>query len=158
MPVDVGIPGAIITGGLGRPACRGMITSLPFQLVCEVIVPPIPPTKAVSGGSIPLAPGEIQDFYQPVDSSLGTQPSEGQFADPSVYGKKVVKVTMRFQDHVVEKEYLVTDKRAKHVIRIINLVNATKARMKVMASNIHRVTTRAVVKVKNLRIKYFGNK
>lgn len=153
MAVDVGIKGGIITGGLGRPACHGMITMFPFSLYCAVV-----PAPLQGGGSIPLAPGEIQNFYQPVDSSLGTKPSEGQFVDPRVYGKKLVKVTLKFNEHTVHKEYLVTEKRAKHVITVVNLVNATRAKMKVMASNIHRVTTRAVVIVKNLRLKYFGNK
>lgn len=156
MAVDVGVKGGIITGGLGRPACHGMITMFPFSLYCEIVPPPPQPIQG--GGSIPLAPGEIQNFYQPVDTSLGVPTKEGQFVDPRVYGKKLVKVTLKFNEHTVQKEYLVTEKRAKHVVTIINLVNATKARMKVMANNIHRVTTRAVVMVKNLRVKYFGNK
>lgn len=153
MTIDVGVKGGIITGGLGRPACQGMITMFPFSLYCAVV-----PAPLRGGGSIPLAPGEIQNFYQPVDPSLGTKPVEGNFVDPSVYGKKIVRIVLKFNGHTYESEYLVSEKRAKTVVKIINLVNATKARVRVMASNLHRVTTNALVKIKNLRVKYFGNK
>ncbi len=70
MVIDVGIKGGIITGGLGRPACKGMITMLPFQLACFIL--PVPASHV--GGSIPLHPGEIQNFYQPNDPQYLSDP------------------------------------------------------------------------------------
>jgi len=159
MAVDVGITGGIITGGMGRPACRSIITMSIFSLYADV--------SSVTGGGIPLAPGQIKDFYQPVDTSHLTQtgvdttnitqnPIQGDMADPSVYGKKLIKVGIKFNEHAFEKEYLVSERRAKHVITVINLINGTKARLSAVANNIRVITTRANVVVKNLRTKYFG--
>ncbi len=156
MAISLDVKGGIITGGLGRPACKGMITMATFSLWCEVEPPKEPVTQG--GGSIPLAPGEIANLYQPVEGgaeAVGLPGGEGNFVNPAAYGKRVVRVAVKLNDRVFEKEYLVTDKRAKSVITIVNLINVTKDRMMVMASNIQRITTSAVVKVKNLRIKYF---
>ncbi len=154
--VDVGVKGAIITGGLGRPACRGMITVSPFQLLCEVATPVQPAGR--TGGSIPLAPGEIGNLYQPIEggsSAVGLPGGDGKFVDPSVYGKKHIRIVLKMNEYTIEKEYMIRDKHANYVVNIINMVNVTKQRMKVMASNIRRITTAAVVKVKNIHIKYF---
>lgn len=147
--VDVGLKGGIITGGLGRPACQGMITMLPFQLGCFVFIPPPPPTKAVSGGAIPLAPGEIADFYQPVDTQL----SDGKFVDPRVYGKRVVKVIFKSKFLENEKEFLVPEKRMKNVFKVLNVINVTTQRMHVVVDDIWNIATRAIVTIKNLRKK-----
>lgn len=146
--IDVGIKGGLITGGLGRPACQGIITMLPFQLGCFIIVPPppiVPPKPTNEGGSIPLEPGEIHDFYQPVDS--GTL--EGEFVDPRVYGKRLVKLKIISPFFEGEKEYLISERRAKYIIKAMNIANVTRERMNVMASNIKTVATRAKVWIKN---------
>lgn len=149
MAVDVGLKGGIITGGLGRPACLGMIINTPFQLACFRVKPFVPPI----GGSIPLEPGEIHGFYQPVDPSMF-----GDFVDPSVYGKKYVKVTITSRFFKGEKEYLVDAEKIKIIIKIANLINRTKEKIKVTAGNIRRISTRASAVVKNLRHKDKENK
>jgi len=149
MAVDVGITGGIITGGMGRPACRSIITMSIFSLYADV--------SSVTGGGIPLAPGQIKDFFQPVDTTNITQnPVEGDFVNPAVYGKKLVRVGIKFNEHTMEKEYLISEQRAKHVISVINLVNGAKTRLNAVTSNIRTVTTRLNVVAKNLRTKYFG--
>ena len=144
--IDVGLKGGIITGGLGRPACKGMIINAPFQLACFVVEIP---KKAVSGGSIPLAPGEIQGFYKPVDPSIYTQPTEGNLVDPSVFGKTVVKVRVTSKFFEGEKEYLLTDKKAKFVITAANIANVTTKQIKVMAQNIKTIANTAKTWIKN---------
>ena len=146
--VDVGLKGGIITGGLGRPACQGMIINTPFQLACFVFIPPEPAKPTNDGGSIPLEPGEIQDFYQPVDL-----PSEGDFVDPSVYGKRVVKVIVRSKFLESEKEFMITEKQMKNIFKVANIVNVTKERMNVVFKGIRNIASRAVVTIKNLRLK-----
>ncbi len=156
MAISLDVKGGIITGGLGRPACKGLITMGTFSLWCEVV--PVKEKGGNSGGSIPLAPGEIAGLYQPVEggsSAVGLPGGEGALVNPAAYGKRVVRVAVRLNDRLFEKEYLVSDNRAKHVIKIVNLINATRTKMMVMASNIKRITTNAVVKVQNLRVKYF---
>ena len=74
--------GGIITNGLGLDACKGLVTTTQFHLFCfGVFVPPVIPPKTPfeGGGSFPLAPGEIQGFYKPV------QPGELPFLTPYDY-------------------------------------------------------------------------
>ena len=55
--------GAIVTGGFGADGCKGFVITTQFHLY------PLLPLEAIiyySGGSRPLMPGEIQDFYKPV--------------------------------------------------------------------------------------------
>ena len=127
--VDIGLKGGLLTGGLGRPACQGIITMLPFQLGCFKFVPPppppppvIPPSPPGEGGVIPLAPGEIHDFYQPVDG----EGLEGTLADPSVYGKRMVRILVTSRFFEGEKEFMVSEKRGKYIIKAVNIINNTK--------------------------------
>lgn len=158
MAIDVGVKGALITGGLGRPACSGLITAFPFQLLCIKLPPePIPPARG-TGGSIPLAPGEIHGFYKPVDPKIyvpdtKTTPTQqdGEFVDPKVFGKRhvVIKVTSRFFKG--EKEFIIPEKRYNTVFKVMNIVNRTMERMTMVATSIRNVATRAKVYIKNLR-------
>lgn len=148
---------AIITGGMGIgiPACSGLITAFPFQLLCIKLPPP--PLR-MGGGSIPLAPGEIQGFYKPVDPNIyipdtKTTPTQqdGEFVDPKVFGKRhvAIKVTSRFFEG--EKEFLIPEKRYSVVFKVMNVVNRTMEHMSMVATNIRNIATRAKVYIKNLR-------
>lgn len=148
MAVDVGIKGAIITRGLGRSACFGMITADPFGLVCLAIVPP----RSLEAGSIPLEPGEIQDFYQPVPPEY----VEGTLADPRVWNKKKARIKIFSDKFKIDKEYLVTEDKAKMIVKVLNIINATRSNMKVAITEVKRITTRAIVKVSNIRKKYWS--
>lgn len=146
--VNVGLKGGLITGGLGRPACQGMITMLPFQLGCFVFVPPPPPPPPAQGlgGSIPLEPGEIHDLYQPVgDADIG------KFADPSVYGKRHVKVIFKSKFVNTDKEFLIPEKRLRTVIKAINIYNRTKDQIKTRFDKLRMKATGAVIRMKNFR-------
>ena len=148
MAIDVGIKGSIITGGLGRPACEGMIINMPFQLACFQFIPPIPlpaipPPPPGKGGSIPLAPGEIQDFYTPVDFN-----GEGDLAKPSVYGKRMITIKMLSKFFDVEKEFMISERKVKYVIKAANVVNNTMVNMKVVATNIKNLASRGITAIK----------
>lgn len=151
MPVDVGIKGGLITYGLGRPACKGIITMSPFQLACfiKVVKPPSTP-----GGSIPLAPGEIHGFYKPVDpDSFGKLPTEGEFVDPKVYGKRKVLIKITSEYFKGEKEYLVPINRVKVIVKVINIVNKTITHLRVGITNFKQLATKAKIIIKNLKWK-----
>lgn len=157
--VDVGIKGAIITGGLGRSACGGLITTFPFQVLCTSI--PIPPTPVVrdgGGGSIPLRPGEVQNLYKPVDPKVyvpdtKTQQTEqeGEFVDLSVYGKRQVTMTVTSRFFEGEKEFIVPEKRYNTVFKVLSIINKTMERMSIVANNIKSIASRAKVTLKNFR-------
>ena len=151
--IDVGLKGGLLTGGLGRPACMGIITMLPFQLGCFLFEPPPPPPEPrPEGGAIPLEPGEIHDFYQPVDYDF----INGDFAKPETYGKKMAKLTFRSELFNVEKEYMLSERKAKAVVRVMKIANVTRKGMRVTANNIKRFVDGVSVKVKNLRKKYWS--
>ena len=150
---DVGLKGGIITGGLGRPACMGIITVLPFQLACFKFIPPPPPptpidkaTAGQGGGVIPLEPGEIHDFYQPVD----VDGLEGTLADPSVYGKRMVKLKFTSRFFEGEKEFMLSERHGKYAIKAANIVNSTMEGMKVTAKNIRHIATDGIIKIKKV--------
>lgn len=153
---------AIITGGLTGghspvdPCKSGLITS-PFSLYCRLLPKPVPPPGS-GGGPYPgnawnkFNPGQIQDFYKPVD------PTQQYYIVPrdqeANYFRRHKIVTMRIQlgDIVVEKEYAVPEKRARAVVKTLNLINATVANIKLTVSGIKRITSEAIVKIKNLRL------
>lgn len=142
----------IITGGMGVniPACQGLIMTTPFQLLC-ILLP------GVSGGGIPLQPGEIHDFYKPVDpkllKDLTEYPSEhdGELVDLSVYGKKKVKVIITSSLFKGEKEFVITEKQRKILIEVGNFINVTQKHISVIAENIRNIASRAKVIVENFR-------
>ena len=148
--IDVGLKGGLVTFGLGRPACQGMITMMPFQLACFLPAPPPPPppVPGVSGGTIPLEPGEIHDFYQPVDLD-----SEGTFVDPSVYGKKHVVIRVKSEFFEGEKEFLVSTERVKGVVKAVNIINTTITKIRAAVQNLKQYAIKATITVKNLKRK-----
>lgn len=150
MTIDIGVKGAIITGGLGRPACKGIITILPFQVFGDTVF-------KVLGGSIPLAPGEIQNFYKPVDDKVHIPDSEestesnGEFVDSSVYGKRVVGVKITSEFFKGEKQFIIPVNRAKVIFKVANIINSTMKKMQVTVNNLKNIAARTKVYIKNLR-------
>jgi hypothetical protein len=68
-------------------------------------------------------------------------------------GTKMVKIEMKIGNKVIEKSYQVRTNNAKRLIEVINVVNATRKRMSVAVSGIKRITTQALVEIRNLRIR-----
>ena len=99
---------AVIIGKYGGclPACdNGAMISGWFNLAgCRVTV-----AVVRGGGTIPMAPGEIQNFYTPVDDA-GEWWVRIDDLDPFKKPKRLVKVEVEFKDKKTEKVYLVSER------------------------------------------------
>jgi len=142
--------GGILTGGLGLPACEGLAITTQFNLFCGIVITVPTPPPSRGGGSRPMAPGEIQNFYKPVDPEYLVPQDIDPFSKP----KNHVQIKISFKDTVIDKEYLVSNKRMKAVITVINLINTTKEKISTVISNIRRISNNAILRVKNLRNKH----
>lgn len=142
--------GGILVNGLGYDACKGLVITTNFNLWCgiQVIV-----TTQPTGGSRPLSPGEIQNFFKPVQPEYQPSYVKPYDYDPLAKPKNHVVIRVTFKDRVVEKEYVVSQKRIGVVIKLVNLVNTTKSRVSAVAQNIRRIASKAIITVKNLRKK-----
>ena len=149
---------AIITGGLTcghgplDPCKSGLITS-PFSLYCTAAPIPLAPDKG--GGPYPheawnkLAPGEIQNFYQPVPLEYYMVPRDQEANYLRRYKK--LKITMKFGDFMTEREYMVPETRRKVIVEAFNLVDITQQRIKLMVEGVKRVAGGVSVKIRNFR-------
>ena len=129
-----------------------LITANIHKLFC-IDITNIEPTDGGGSGRYPgpvvnrLEPGEVQNFYKPVDP-------EWQYAqEPSLYRKKHIKVRVYFNEKWNTKEFLVSMKHDKQIANVINLLNTTRERMNAVVRNIKRYATKAVMRVRNLRIR-----
>ena len=94
----------LITGGLGLPACCGMITLQFHVFKCTIAVIPGAPI----GGSTPVTQG---GFYVPFPKKM-TQTT------------KQVLITVKFsRDHVWRKAYVVDNYKADIIVKIFNIIN-----------------------------------
>lgn len=149
---------AIITKGLHcGPACQGIITSR-FSLVCKDI--PTPPVNRnnTGGGPYPANQGawnqsnNIQNFYQPVEQQPFYVPRD---KEADYFRKfKAVEIRVKLGEKEVVKEYRIPVNRAKYVISVINLVNSTRDRIKVVASSVQRRLHNITVVIKNLKKRF----
>jgi len=152
----------VITFGLGCDQTGlviGNIFNLGFIKIIvggSPIIPPVPPpVGGGGGGSRPLAPGEIQTFYKPVDP-LYQFPKEPQIP---------VKIIVTFRGKVTERNYIVSKKRGDIIVNVLNVVNTIKSRILItvhnvrasrfgiVVSNIKKTPSRITTFVKNLRNK-----
>lgn len=145
---------SIITKGLGcLPACGASLINSHFGLagLCEVTV-----TVAPTGGSPPLAPGEIGQMYQPVEPPPGFEdhpafytPQDGR--DPFSI-KQQVHIRIAFRDKVTERDYVVSPRRAAMIVSAANFINKTQERVDVAITNIKKAVNHSV-KIMNFRKK-----
>lgn len=140
----------LITNGLGvdLPADAMIITATTFTLGPVNISVPVIGT----GGSIPLQPGQVQDFYKPVDQ-VNLQPKQEPFYTPYQVPvkKKVVKITLKFGEKEIEKEYSVREDKLKIIIKVLNFVNRVKSGISMQVRNLKRIATKASVKILRFR-------
>ena len=143
----------IITFGLGGDQTGliiGNIFNLGFFRVDVGIGSPIIPDRPRDqggGGSFPLRPGEIKNFYKVVNN---------QWQVPYVYPKnsKVpVYIKIKFGKTVVERHYLVNPKRSDMIIQVINLVNRVRDKYQITIKNIKSMKNRIGAIVTNIRKK-----
>ncbi len=138
---------AVIIGKYGGclPACDNgaMITGW-FNLAgCRVNV-----AVVRGGGTIPMAPGEIQNFYTPVDDA-GEWWVRIDDLDPFKKPKRLVKVEVEFKDKKTEKVYLVSERTSTMMVNIANLINRFDELIRPKITKFAQVTTRTVVTIKN---------
>jgi hypothetical protein len=153
--IDDGITSALDFGAGITPWFRLYITAYP---------PPPASHYVAAAGSRPYAPGEIAQLYQPIDPATGLRVDAKPLEEQPFYvpldkeaeflsKNRVVTINLNFAGKHLEKIYTVTEHRATKIIEVINVVNATKKRVNVVASGLKRVTTEAVAKIRNLRLR-----
>lgn len=141
--------------GVGLPAHKTLITQF-FHLFTAEITVITTPTVAPYGGSPPLPPGEIQNFYKPVNPSTFPEP-----LDPSIFNhpiivdeprivKDLIKIRVKFNNVEIEKEFAVPKRRAKIIVNIINFVNSTKDRMSVRIKNLKELKNKLFARIMNI--------
>lgn len=135
----------IITGKFGvscMPACDGLITSH-FSLYCVDMLP-----EVGHGGSIPLPPGAIKDFYKVVDEPyLIPRDREHEL----FYKGTLVVLELKLGEKVIERTYKVPDKHATMIVNALNLMNTTRERMKVKVDKLTTIASKAAVRIFNIR-------
>lgn len=151
---------AIITKGLTcghgplDPCQHGLITT-PFSLYCTGIVPP--PKPSFGGGPYPrdawnkFNPGDIKNFYQPVPKEYYIVPRDQEARYFRRY--QMVKIGVKLGKYSTEKEYSVPAKKARIIIKVFDMMEVTKERIDVAIDGIKRITSEAIIAVKNFRLK-----
>lgn len=146
-----------VEGSPSTADCKAGIITTQFSLFCTVAPPPPPNTGLGGGGGHyprdawnKFNPGEIQNFYKPVDDPyLVPRDREEQF----LRKYKHVQIHFKMGNFEVEKDYQVPENRAKAIVKVLDVINATRDRIMVTASGLKRVTTRITVAVKNFRLR-----
>lgn len=130
--------GGILTKGLGAPACCGLILAQfnlarCCQYTIEVTVP------QYDGGSKPLAPGEIHNFYTPVGTGgVSKNPLKGlDYLQPYNPPRPVEKITITLttKDKTITKEYFVPKYNSKILIRVNRFIVGTAGVINVTITN-----------------------
>lgn len=139
----------IITKGLGCefPLDSGNITTY-FGLYCKVVV--IPPRIFTNiGGSIPLAPGEIVNFYKPVFDRVPNNFIPNRYVDDLLRPNYIVTIMIDNTEQI----YKVTPKTGKMVVFVLNLVNSIKEKFKITINKVK--VKRMPITIENLKKSLF---
>jgi len=150
--MSIGIGGQkIITKGMGvgYKACDALITTH-FSLYCRDVV--VPPVKPPAGGGGPY-PGKAWNKF---DSAWDVfKPVDKDHYDPSKVfkTKKEIVLKMKFGEKNLERIYLVPINRAKIIIKVINVINASAKHYKFAVSSAKRVLHGIKINITNFRKK-----
>jgi hypothetical protein len=133
--------GGILLKGLGAPACCGLILAQ-FNLAkcCQYTVTVTSPIQ-YDGGSRPLAPGEIHQFYTPVSPTgrvtPGIKPLEylTPYNPPRPVDKIVVELKVKDKDPIV-KEYYVPQYHSKVILQVTRFTAGTAGIISVSVTNL----------------------
>lgn len=145
----------IITKGLScGPAKPGLIQSH-FGLFCLGVFPDR--DESTGGGPYPypawnrLEPGEIANFFKEIEVDgeliVPLDQEAEYFRKKNIIILKVGVGKLSF-----EKVYAVPKEHAKHVVRIVNMLNITKSKMTFAVNRIKSLISKAIVSVKKVRI------
>lgn len=133
----IGTPiSGLVTYGLGVDPINGgfpgLITAWHFQLLCFDLRVDL----FQVGGSRPLAPGEIQNFYTPVDPRCYIPQKHVQLCVTLIRDGEKIFFT---------RDYIVTVRQASMVVKITRIINKTHERLSVLAQNFRRAIDNSVI-------------
>lgn len=136
----------IITGGLGAPACRGLLTA-DFSLAgCTFEV------HVGGGGPYPgpainkLSPGEIHNFFKPINPESTDWLVKKDFPAGD-YKQVTIKMTLRNKEY--HYDTLVSKETAKDVITISKIATKIRDDIKIAVNTIEHQINKATISVKN---------
>lgn len=137
----------IITEGLGDHACKGLLTA-DFSLAgCTFEV------HVGGGGPYPgpainkLAPGEIHNFYKPINPDNQPWLTRDQF---DVVNKRPVTIKVHIGQRTFEHNVLVPDEKAKFTVSVLNIAKIMRDDVKILMSKIRHQIDNATISIKNL--------
>ena len=143
----------IITGGLGvglSASCNLITMKFHIGKKCHIEVVPITSIPTNTGGSQPLAPGAVKNFFQPVG-----QPRIPIGANPPFYipvtdklGTKVgqFQFTVKWKDKEIIKDYVLPNRTGRIVINLLKITDVTREQIKIVSTNIKRIATNIKLK------------
>jgi len=150
--------GGILTKGLGAPACCGLIIAkFGLSKCCQYTIEVIP-VEGIGGGggSRPLAPGEIHNFYTPVGQTNPLKPL--QYLQPynDLRGPvdKIVITLTTSDGNNHTKEFFVPRHKSRVLINVTRIIASIGGFVHVTTSNIQtRLRDRITIIANNLRKK-----
>jgi len=144
--------GVLITGGLGADAASGaLITAAKWTLFsCDATITILDTSSG--GGSRPFAPGEIQNFYKPVQQYDPNLPDYIP-VDLETRLKNKVIVKFKFNDIENEKEFVLSPKPYKLLVKILNVINITDNMAKITFKSIKNKIHDISVIMKKIRVR-----
>lgn len=153
----VNLTNGLLTGGLGvdMPACAMIMTAWHFNLGPCFFEAKV--SSVSSGGSKPLAPGEIHNFYKPIDPTIFDKDFDPSIlTNPLIQGepqyvKTLVTVRIRVGERMVEREFAIPKRRAKIIVKVLNIMNSTKAKLTATVNRLTMTVHKISVKINRLR-------
>lgn len=134
--VDVA-PG-IITFGLGGDQANMILGHYHLGFFdVEIVIPPTPPSGGGGGGTTGGAIGSFPDRTGDWDEDAA----------------RTIIIRIKHGGKTTEKIYLVSAKRTEFIIKLLNIVNITRSKIKVGVKNLRRQMVSVFVKIKNFGIK-----
>lgn len=136
----------LITKGLGLPACQGLITMNfhVFKLDAHI--------SGGGGGPYPIGSQYIP-YMTPAN---GYTP----FGTGKVPNMKTIDISIKFATNpkTWRKSFVVTEGQAKHIVKIINIVNRLRNKIKVSIGsiNISHLKSNMMVNITNIKQKLTG--
>jgi len=113
-------------------------------------------------GSIPLKPGEIQNFLKPVDTSKMSKPFDNITTTPelssinlphNIVPKGYVKIAISIGDVRNEREFLVPIHKAYVILKMTSFINDTTNRIKLSINKFkvvhHNIKTKMLFLIKH---------
>lgn len=107
----------LITGGLGMPACCGMLTMGFHVFKCTIEITPIPIPSSGGGGH------HVQVRNVPLD----------------LHKQRNVTITVTLKGKTWKHTNMVTERKATIIVKAINIVNRARRTVSAVASNVARV-------------------